>query len=103
MTLEEIQSQILTLSTEDKWQLVQILLNAIQKDTTASTHSPENTYLLRDLPIVISEDFDDPIPQEIHLPFDLQKLFKDTQALPQAQSISEDEIHAEIEAYRQGL
>jgi len=33
----------------------------------------------------------------------LHKLFKDTQALPQVQAISEDEISAEIEAYRQGL
>ena len=42
-------------------------------------------------------------PQKLPLPFDLHKLFKDTQALPQVQAISEDEISAEIEAYRQGL
>ncbi|MFM7580961.1 MAG: hypothetical protein ACKO5Q_29020 [Microcystaceae cyanobacterium] len=42
-------------------------------------------------------------PQKLPLPFDLQKLFKETQALPQVQAISEDEIYAEIEAYRQGL
>ncbi|MEB3122314.1 MAG: hypothetical protein VKL41_13950 [Snowella sp.] len=36
------------------------------------------------------------------LPFDLRKLFKDTQAFPQAQAISEDEISAKIDAYRQG-
>jgi hypothetical protein len=39
-------------------------------------------------------------PQKLPLPFDLHKLFKDTQALPQVQAISEDEISAEIEAYR---
>jgi antitoxin ParD1/3/4 len=33
---------------------------------------------------------------------DLQALLKETQALPQAQAISEDEIAAEIEAYRAG-
>lgn len=32
----------------------------------------------------------------------LQALLKETQALPQAQAISEDEITAEIEAYRAG-
>lgn len=42
-------------------------------------------------------------PKKKPLPFDLQKLFKDTQAFPQVQAISEDEITAEIEAYRQGL
>jgi hypothetical protein len=42
-------------------------------------------------------------PDKLPLPFDLRKLFKETQALPQAQAISEDEIQAEIEAYRQGL
>lgn len=33
---------------------------------------------------------------------DLQVLLKDTQALPEAQAISEDEIAAEIKAYRAG-
>lgn len=33
----------------------------------------------------------------------LEKLFKRTQALPQAQKISEDEIAAEIAAYRSNL
>jgi len=42
-------------------------------------------------------------PKKKPLPFDLKKLFKDTQALPQVQAISEDEISAEIKAYRQGL
>jgi hypothetical protein len=32
----------------------------------------------------------------------LQALLKETQALPQAKAISEDEIAAEIEAYRAG-
>jgi len=31
---------------------------------------------------------------------DLQALFRDTQALPSARAMSEDEIAAEIEAYR---
>lgn len=33
---------------------------------------------------------------------DLHALLKETQALPRAQAISEDEIAAEIEAYRAG-
>jgi antitoxin ParD1/3/4 len=33
---------------------------------------------------------------------DLEALLKETQELPQAQAISEDEIAAEIEAYRAG-
>jgi len=33
---------------------------------------------------------------------ELQALLKETQALPQANAISEDEIAAEIEAYRAG-
>jgi hypothetical protein len=33
---------------------------------------------------------------------DLQALLKETQALPEAQAISEDEIAAEIEAHRAG-
>ncbi len=32
-----------------------------------------------------------------------RELLKETQALPQAQAITEDEIAAEIEAYRDGL
>ena len=31
---------------------------------------------------------------------ELQALFKETQSLPQARSITEEEIRAEIEAYR---
>ncbi len=41
--------------------------------------------------------------KKLPLPFDLQKLFQDTQALPQVQAISEDKIIAEIQAYRQDL
>ncbi len=63
MNLQDIQSQILKLPTQDKWQLVQTLLNAIQKDTTAQKIPPEKTYPLRGLPITISEDFDDPMPE----------------------------------------
>lgn len=63
MTLQDIQSQILKLPTQDKWQLVQTLLNAIQKDTTAPKTIPEKTYPLRGLPITISEDFDNPMPE----------------------------------------
>ncbi len=37
------------------------------------------------------------------LPFDLRKLFQNTQTLPQVQSISENEIIAEIANYRQGI
>lgn len=48
--------------------------------------------------IILKED-----NKKLPLPFDLRKLFKDTQALPQAQAISDDEISAEIDAYRQGL
>jgi hypothetical protein len=35
-------------------------------------------------------------------PADLQALFRETQALPAARSTTEDEIAAEIEAYRAG-
>jgi hypothetical protein len=63
MTLQDIQSQILKLPTQDKWQLVQTLLNAIQKDTITQQTTLEKTYPLRGLPITISEDFDDPMPE----------------------------------------
>ena len=63
MTLQDIQSQALQLPTQDKWQLVQTLLNAIQKDTTVPKTTLEKTYPLRGLPITISEDFDDPLPE----------------------------------------
>ncbi|WP_228016642.1 hypothetical protein [Synechocystis sp. LEGE 06083] len=63
MNLQEIQSQILKLPTQDKWELVQTLLNAIKKDTTDLKKNSKKTYPLRGLPITISEDFDDPMPE----------------------------------------
>ncbi|WP_212716027.1 MULTISPECIES: hypothetical protein [unclassified Synechocystis] len=63
MTLQEIQFQILKLPTQDKWELVQTLLNAIQKDTSDLKIPSKKTYPLRGLPITISEDFDDPMPE----------------------------------------
>lgn len=39
--------------------------------------------------------------QDIHIE-ELKKLFKTTQELPQAHTITEEEIAAEIEAYRKG-
>lgn len=63
MTLQDLQSQILQLPTQDKWQLVQTLLNALQKDATAPKATQPKTYPLRGLPITISEDFDDPLPE----------------------------------------
>lgn len=62
MNLQDLQSQILQLPTQDKLQLVQILLNAIQKDTSPQPPA-EKIYPLRGLPITISEDFDDPLPE----------------------------------------
>ena len=65
MTLQELQNQVLKLPTNEKWQLVQALLSAIQKDTT--TQSPqstsEKTYPLRGLPIEIDDDFDEPMSE----------------------------------------
>lgn len=63
MTLQDIQHQVLKLPTNEKWQLVQTLLNAIQKDTTSPETTPEKTYPLRGLPITISDDFDEPMPE----------------------------------------
>ncbi len=39
------------------------LLNAIQKDTMSDQSTPEKTYPLRGLPINISDDFDEPMPE----------------------------------------
>ncbi len=61
MTLQDLQNQVLKLPTNEKWQLVQTLLNAIQKDTTSPETTPEKTYPLRGLPITISDDFNEPI------------------------------------------
>lgn len=63
MSLQELQNQVLKLPTKEKWQLVQILLNAIQKDTTSPETTLEKTYPLRGLPITISDDFDEPMPE----------------------------------------
>ncbi|MGB2926085.1 MAG: hypothetical protein WBB82_12355 [Limnothrix sp.] len=62
MTFQDLQTQILKLPTVKKWQLVQALLNAIQQDTGIQVTS-KKTYPLRGLPITISEDFDEPMPE----------------------------------------
>lgn len=62
MTLQDIEKQALKLSTKEKWQLVQALLNALEKDTSPSESIPKKTYPLRGLPITISDDFDKPMP-----------------------------------------
>lgn len=61
MTLQELQNQVLKLPTNDKWQLVQALLSAIQQDTISPKSTPTKTYPLRGLPITISDDFDEPM------------------------------------------
>lgn len=64
MSLQELQNQVLKLPTKDKWQLVQTLLSAIQEDTVVSSGSSmEKTYPLRGLPITISDDFDESMPE----------------------------------------
>jgi hypothetical protein len=63
MTLQELQNQALNLPTNEKWQLLQTLLSAIQKDTMPPQTTPEKTYPLRGLPITISDDFDEPMPE----------------------------------------
>jgi hypothetical protein len=63
MTLQELQNQALNLPTNEKWQLLQTLLSAIQKDTMLPKTTPEKTYPLRGLPITISDDFDEPMPE----------------------------------------
>ena len=59
MTLQELQNQVLKLPTNDKWQLVQTLLSAIQQDTISSKSRSTKTYPLRGLPITISDDFNE--------------------------------------------
>ena len=63
MTPEELQNQVLKLPIDEKWQLVWVLLSAIQKDTTFSSpqSNTEKTYPLRGLPIAIGDDFDEPM------------------------------------------
>jgi hypothetical protein len=63
MTLQELQNQVLNLPTNEKWQLLQTLLGAIQKDTISPKTPPEKIYPLRGLPIIISDDFDEPMPE----------------------------------------
>jgi len=63
MTLQELQNQALNLPTNEKWQLLQTLLSAIQKDTMPPQTTPEKIYPLRGLPITISDDFDEPMPE----------------------------------------
>jgi hypothetical protein len=63
MILQELQNQVLNLPSKEKWQLLQTLLNAIQKDTTPPESIPERTYPLRGLPITISDDFDEPMSE----------------------------------------
>lgn len=66
-----------------------------------------NSLLLTNLPfkpgqvvevVVIAQDGDD-AEERVR---DLQAILKDTQALPAARAMSEDDIAAEIEAYRAG-
>ncbi|MGB2924417.1 MAG: hypothetical protein WBB82_03880 [Limnothrix sp.] len=61
MTFNDLQTQILKLPLQEKWQLVQTLLNAIQQDSHTTT--PAKTYPLRGLPITISPDFDEAMPE----------------------------------------
>ena len=63
MTLQELQNQVLKLPTNEKWQLVQALLSAIQQDTTSPSpqSTSDKTYPLRGLPIAIDDDFDEPM------------------------------------------
>lgn len=63
MTFQDLQNQVLELSIQEKWQLVQTLLNAIQKDTAQAQTTSEKTCPLRGLPITISDDFDEPMPE----------------------------------------
>ncbi|WP_229642984.1 hypothetical protein [Waterburya agarophytonicola] len=63
MSLKELQNQVLKLPTNEKWQLVQTLLSAIQADTKETTKSLEKKYPLRELPIKISDDFDEPMTE----------------------------------------
>lgn len=63
MTFQNLQNQALELPIQEKWQLVQTLLNAIQKDTAQAQTRSEKIYPLRGLPITISDDFDEPMPE----------------------------------------
>ncbi len=63
MTFQNLQNQALELPIQEKWQLVQTLLNAIQKDTAQAQKPLEKIYPLRGLPITISDDFDEPMQE----------------------------------------
>jgi hypothetical protein len=63
MRLQDIEKQALKLSTKEKWQLVQALLNALETDTRSSESTPKKTYPLRGLSVTISDDFDEPMPE----------------------------------------
>lgn len=63
MKLQDIEKQALKLSTKEKWQLVHALLNALETDTHSSESTPKKKYPLHGLPITISDDFDEPMPE----------------------------------------
>lgn len=63
MSLKELQNQVIKLPTNEKWELVQTLLSAIQADTKDTIKSPEKKYPLRGLPIKISDEFDEPMTE----------------------------------------
>jgi hypothetical protein len=63
MKLQDIEKQALKLSTKQKWQLVQTLLNTLEKDTISRENITKKNYPLRHLPITMSDDFDKPMPE----------------------------------------
>lgn len=64
MTLQELQQQVLGLSISDRWQLVQWLLSLLKRESLPQAQTTkENHYPLRGLPLKMSEDFDDPMPE----------------------------------------
>ena len=63
MTLKELEDQLIKLPINEKWQLVKTLLSSIQEDTIDKTEETEKIYPLRGLPITISDDFDEPMPE----------------------------------------
>ena len=65
-----------------------------------------HSFMLSDLPFETGEKVVVFVMSETNLTAKLnkwRKLFKMTQALPQAQCMTDDDIDAEIEAYREGL
>lgn len=67
MTMQELQQQVLQLSASDRWQLVQWILSLLKRDnlTQAATSQSlkQKHYPLRGLPLTMSEDFDEPMPE----------------------------------------